>query len=335
MQRCQHHDLVEISDSEQLCLVDPHRLQRIIEALPHPERQQPFVVACIGSKEKDFALKQLFPANYPKVGGGRLGLCKAYADVITSHAANPILYWDIELGCGLPSQDTRAYCHQFQAFRMQTKRDDDEIHAMIIQRLLLPFADVACLFAEDFGGLPAVLSHLQSWASLGAAPSERSLGTRLVVVVPHDTSGITELEEAEFVENLRTSGIARAFRGIRVQRIPSQPLRNARYLLLRESVLESELEVSKADRDIRMCLYSGTHLASLFSQCLAHTAKMSDEPFNYLLATRQGIPKLPHFTDCLSAVLRASSREDLPHGSLATLLATALLAQGYPPSSHR
>ena len=334
MRRCKHHDLVEVSDSEQLCLVDPHRLQRIVESLPDPDRQQPLVVACIGSTEKKFALRQLFPANDPKVGDGRAGLCKAYGDALTANSANPIMYWDIEPGHRPPPQDTRAHCHQFQAFRMPSNNAAEEVSAVLVQRLLLPFADVVCIFAEDFGGLSKVTSHLQLWTSLGTAASTWSLGARLVVVVPHDTSGITELEEAEFLENTRALGITKAFRSLRVQRVSTKPLRNARYLLLRESVLEFELESSRADRDVRLCMYTATHLASLFSQCLAHTAKMSGEPFNHLMATRHGIPELPHFADCLSALLRASTRESVPHSTIASILATSLLMQAYPPSSH-
>ncbi|TKA22475.1 hypothetical protein B0A54_18106, partial [Friedmanniomyces endolithicus] len=61
---------------------------------------------------------------------------------------------------------------------------------------------------------------------------------------------------------------------------------------------------------------------------------MSDEPFDYVAATRQGIPNLPHLADCLSAMLRASSRESVPHSTITSILATSLLTQAYPPSSH-
>ncbi|TKA23811.1 hypothetical protein B0A54_17895, partial [Friedmanniomyces endolithicus] len=61
---------------------------------------------------------------------------------------------------------------------------------------------------------------------------------------------------------------------------------------------------------------------------------MTDEPFDYVAATRQGIPHLPHLADCLSAMLRASSRESVPHGTITSVLATSLLTQAYPPSSH-
>ena len=131
--------------------------------------------------------------------------------------------------------------------------------------MLLLFADVVCIFAEDFSGLSKVTSYLQLWTLLGTAASTWLLGARLVVVVLHNTSSITELEEAEFLENTRALGITKAFRSLRVQRVSTQPLRNARYLLLRETVLEFELESLRANRDVRMCMYTATHLASLFS----------------------------------------------------------------------
>ncbi|KAK0301575.1 hypothetical protein LTR82_018239 [Friedmanniomyces endolithicus] len=334
MRRCKHRDLVEISDSEEPCLVDPHRLWRIVESLPDPDVQRPLVVACIGTREKSLALHQLFPANDSKVCDGRSSLCKAYGDVLTAHAACPILYWDIELANGLPSQDVRAYCHQFQAFRIGSGVPREELGARLIQRLLLPFADVICIFAADLGGLQGVFSYLQAWAASGRAATKYSLGAGLVVVVPNDTCGIAGLEEIEFLESLQTSGIVQAYRSVKIQHISTQPLSNARYVSLREIVLHTELDSARADRDARMSLYSGTHLASLFSQSLAHVAHMTDEPFDYVAATRQGIPHLPHLTDCLSAVLRASSRESVPHGTITSILATSLLTQAYPPSSH-
>ncbi|KAK5714211.1 hypothetical protein LTS12_027846, partial [Elasticomyces elasticus] len=253
---------------------------------------------------------------------------------MTSHATHPILYWDIELGHGLPLQDVRAHCHQFQAFRMQQDLSGDDLSATVTQNLLFSFADVICIFAEDVGGLAGVLSYLKSWVSRGYAATKYSFAARLIVVVSHDTSDLAGLEEAEFLENSRTFGLTRAYRSLSVQHVSTQPLRNARYLVLRGTILDSELASAREDRGARMCLYTGTHLVSIFSQALAHTAKNSSEPFDWLAATRHGIPQLPYFSDCLAALLRASTREGVPHGTITSILATSLLMQAYPPKCH-
>ena len=334
MPHCKHHDLVEVSASAPHCLVDPNRLGRIAEVLLNPHRQQPLVIACVGAQEKTLALEQLFPANDAKSRNARPSLCKAYVDVLTAHAPNPIVFLEVDIQRELAVQDARAHCHQFKAFKIQAEVDTEKLDTMVLRRLILPFADVACIFVDDLGGLPATSQYLQSWTSPRTEVSKDIL-CRLVLVVLDDGSGVSELEDVDVLESLRTSTIGKIFASVRIQRVPKAPLRNVRYLPLREAVLKSDLEAAQASRHMHMSLYTATHLAALFSQCLAHTSKSVRRPFDIFEASRYGIPKLPQLTECLAAFLRAMRRETVPHQSLASLLATALLMQAYPPSSHR
>ena len=159
--------------------------------------------------------------------------------------------------------------------------------------------------------------------------------TRLVVVLsPSDDAEQAKQESTRFAESFYAFGLGQLFPNIRVETTSSLPLRNARYIPLRDIVLGPVLEAALEARTERMHLFSGLHLASLFSQRLAQTAKHPRRSFCPLLASRQGIPALSHFVECVTAFLQAAHHHDLAYGAVASLIGTSLLMQAYPPSAH-
>jgi hypothetical protein len=159
--------------------------------------------------------------------------------------------------------------------------------------------------------------------------------TRLVVVLSlSNDAEQAKRESTKFAESFYVFGLGQLFPNIRVETTSSLPLRNARYIPLRGIVLGPVLEVALKARTERMYLFSGLYLASLFSQRLAQTAKHPRRSFCLLLASRQGIPALSHFVECVIAFLQAAHRYDLAYGAVASLIGTSLLIQAYPPSAH-
>lgn len=106
-----HEALVELSSPDIPSLVNPHRMDRLVDSLPDPSQQKPLLVACAGNKQKKLALEQLFPANDPRQHDRRPALCKIYTDALTSHLANSIFFMDIDPDCDPPIQDTHLHCH--------------------------------------------------------------------------------------------------------------------------------------------------------------------------------------------------------------------------------
>ncbi|KAK5111091.1 hypothetical protein LTR85_012266 [Meristemomyces frigidus] len=202
MRSCQHEALVEVSASDQPCLVDPYRLQRLVDSLPNPGQQQPLIVAFFGGDEKRLAVDQLFPANDTKARDRRPGLCKVYADALTTHAPNPIIFVDIDPDHAPPVQDTKSHCHHLKAFRMQPSLCSDRFCAILVKQLLLPFIDVLCIFADDVGGYAGVLHYLQLWTLSDLAAADEQASVRVVVVVPDDGTQKVDMEEAKFVEDV-------------------------------------------------------------------------------------------------------------------------------------
>ncbi|GAB7336320.1 hypothetical protein MBLNU13_g09060t1 [Cladosporium sp. NU13] len=187
-----------------------------------------------------------------------------------------------------------------QAFSFHKDRSSAHFSAVLTKQLLLPFIDVLCVFAEDVGGCDGVLQHLKYWALANIEGTETQVPTRLVVVLsPSDVAEQAKQESTRFAESFYAFGLGQLFPNIRVETTSSLPLRNARYIPLRDIVLGPVLEAALEARTERMHLFSGLHLASLFSQRLAQTAKHPRRSFCPLLASRQGIPALSHFVECL------------------------------------
>ncbi|GAB7336287.1 hypothetical protein MBLNU13_g09038t1, partial [Cladosporium sp. NU13] len=333
MKSCNHEALMELSSPDTPCLVNPYRMDRLVDSLPDPSQQKPLLVACAGNKQKKLALEQLFPANDPRQRDRRPALCKIYTDALTSHLANPIFFMDIDPDRDPPMQDTHLHCHRSQTFSFHKDRSSAHLGAVLTKQLLLPFIDVLCVFAEDVGGCDGVLQHLQSWALANIEGTETQVPTRLVVVLsPSDDAEWSKRESTKFAESFYAFGLGQLFPNMRVETTSSLPLHSARYIPLRGIVLGSVLGAALSARTERMHLFSGLHLASLFSQRLAQTAKHPRRSFCLLLASRQGIPTLSHFVECVIAFLQAAHHHDLAYGAVASLIGTSLLMQAYPPS---
>lgn len=330
MRRCKHEALVELSTSTEPCLVDPYRLRRLVETLPNPSQQAPLLAGFFGTTEKYRALGQLFPANDLISRDRRPAACKMYADALTSREANPIFFLDIDPTYGPPVQDTNAHCHEFRAFQIHQRPNKVPINSLLMSRLLLPFLDILCLFAEDLGGLQGVLQHLQAWADTDVTTMAALYPVRVIIVLSDDD---LDLDATVFWTAIRASGLHQNFPQIDFE-IVSHEEEHSRYIPLRHPVLQVGLEQARERRHERMHLFSGFHLASLFSQCLKNAATSLHEPFRFLEATRLGIPTSSSFVECTAAFLRATHDYGMPYPIVASLLASSLLIQACPPSAH-
>jgi hypothetical protein len=331
MRRCKHHGLFDIATSDQPCLIDTFRLRRLIDGLPLPSEQYPQLVTCLGSNEKDLALAQLFPASRLKTAG--VGVCKAYLDVTTTSDRHPVIFIDADKALRATDDVPESHCHQSKPFRISPHLALDDFGATLVRHLLIPFSSVLCVFAEDLGGLSGVADRLQVWveAAKVTAPSY----TRMIVATTDDEHTLGSKTYEALIERIERLAQACSLASIRIENISLLPLRVARYTTMGKGALVEELKAAKEAREAHMTLYSATHVAALFSGCIAHAARSSPRPFDFFQATRQGIPCPPYLEDCLHAFLKAAHRHEMPHQTLASVLATSLLMHAYPQSSHR
>ncbi|KAK4551691.1 hypothetical protein LTR86_010978 [Recurvomyces mirabilis] len=334
MRRCKHSAVIEYLSPTQSSLADSLRLDRLVDQLPNGDDQQPLVLACIGSAEKRHALEQLLPADKIKVNNSYSSLCDAYLDSTTRDNAHPVLLLDIDVNSGPAPHNAQALCHQFRPLPAQSAEVAENVRLQLIRDVLIPFSDVVCIFADDFGGLNAVVHFIRSCDEVPGPRASETNHTRFIIVAsPADGSSITYLDEADFLDNARKLERVQMLGSVSVERVPGSESNLPRYLALRRRLYDHELDGARAERFISMKLFCGTHLASLFSQCMEHTVSNPAAEFDVFLASRRGVITLPNLGDCLVAVLH--SLQGPPHGALVTVIATSLLMDAYPKGSHR
>ncbi|KAK3669648.1 hypothetical protein LTR78_010465 [Recurvomyces mirabilis] len=334
MRRCKHSAVIEHLSSTQSSLADSLRLQRLIDQLPDGDAQRPLVLACIGTTEKQVAVEQLLLADKVTACKTHPSLCNAFLDSSTKDSDHPIILLDIDVTSGPAVHHAQSLCHQFRPLPAQSAEVAESVRLQLVRDVFLPFSDVVCIFADDFGGLSSVLRFIRSCEDVPGPKASSPLNTRFIVVSSSkDGSSSADLDEADFLDDARKLEQLQMLGSISVEYVLGTGSKGARYAALRRRLADHELEAARAERLIGMRLFCGTHLASLFSQCLEHTVSDSVAEFDVFLASRRGVSTLPNLADCLTAVLH--TLEGPPHGALVTVIATSLLMDAYPRSSHR
>lgn len=145
------------------------------------ERSQcPRTVLFIGHEVKTRALRAIFPFNNHN-RRKRDSFTNLVRDSLTSDSERPILFSELNLIRPKPSlSDGRRRYPLEWVDRAEQKPTEDEIYDTLIARVILPFYDVVCLFADDFRNHEHVALYLMRWAQK-AHPSMTLNRPRLIV----------------------------------------------------------------------------------------------------------------------------------------------------------
>jgi hypothetical protein len=186
----------------ELTVQDHGCLHRVVGELPHPKKQYPAVFLFLGGVAKDSALRKLFPHNNIKRTSSRASI-SLRSDNASVSSPMPILFADgnPQATPGLGREPTTALAAEHPiAWNASCAR---QALRLVYSRLLFVFADVVCIFANDFPRLQDVAEYLiNSACSSSSLPL--SVRPRLVVAVS-DRDG-TKLEG--FHQRLSVAGWA-------------------------------------------------------------------------------------------------------------------------------
>jgi hypothetical protein len=299
-------------------------LQQVTTNLRNPQAQYPSTVLLIGTKEREAAHQALFPG---RPHSKSRGLVQVHADDSTSDAKHPLLIASLDIGnaCGKqkpPQKHTGQARHKVMWLSEKPPVIGTEsLVETIVGRLLLLFADVVCIFLDDFSTHEEGIQFLQRCvrhSSLSQSWKPR------VIFVTRNTY------KRKNAPNLRTFG------GVRYVTLPAKsrkfPL-SRRYLSLRKTML-SDIETVRNSRESSQRLYSAYHLNAFFELALRHVATCASPPFDFILATRQCNrieddlwTHLHNFLE-LCAVNYVSKEATLEY------IASAFMLDGFPPGMH-
>ena len=336
---CKHLEWLQVVTGEETVLINPGRLARIVKKLPDAADQFPSVLLFVGRRAKLQALRELFPSHIKK--GRHDSVATLRVDNTSLYSRHPIFFADSEPYTKIiPSPVTS--CHDLESFplRWATPGTVHDVYDILHTRILLPFSDVLCMFAEDFTTFDEVIDRLKSWAVTGKpARVLDQPRPRVVIVKRSDGAGASPtydlLEMQDIQMSLDHSVLRESFSSIKVLSLADEQISPlARFRRLKELLWRQMDEMRNARVRLRS-LYSAIHMTKLFHLAVSHTATSTSRPFDFVVASRLGYEPNPHQTYHLASFLRVGLDHGADLDTLVRFVASTLLLDAYPPGMHR
>lgn len=316
MHHCEHKAWIEVhSDGASKSILYNDRLGHLRRGLDSPHRQSPSVALFLGKACKDKVLRSLFAKDFPprRTSSG----INIHLDRRTRTSQYPLYFAEFDPDdddlCGSHSPQPNCHLHHTTPISWTGEQDATTVDN-VAARLLLPFVDLVCVFANDVGGPSAASDLLRRWAQLGHHAHTLPSGGAHVILVADEANlptDVTTLQQEE--------AFSSTFRSIKTHKISTRD-RGAFY----EQVSDC-LALSRNERRRRRLLFSATHQESLFCSAVAHCAKSIREPFDLLGATRTtstGLGK--DFVAHVKHVFDVAKRADVPFHDVKVVMASAL-----------
>jgi hypothetical protein len=209
-------------------------------------------------------------------------------------------------------------------------------------RLLSPFTDVFCFFADDIGKFRPIVQRLALWLDLGQ-PSTLPKSTRPKVLIVtergEDAPGDDESDLMVFKRMLSeetTMDVSEQFSDIRLLSLAARKknLSNkARHRELFEQLLNFSDQVREA-RINTQTLFSAHHFAAFFHYALNHIAATSVEPFDFIATSRIENPVASNLQNHLVDFLHNIKTPQKLLEFAIPVIASSFLLDSYPPDMH-
>ena len=324
--------------------------------------QYPQMLMFIGGREKTDCQKTLFSAK--GTHGHNMIHLRSNLDVPTR---TPILIADCELHRaprlskalwdrlppGVEQHSLRWHQNLPSAFQPSVLAN------LVYSKLILPFTNITCIFADDFGGTREAAKVLASWIlSLGGRSLDLPVAAYpRIFILQQWTDPIGTFDEKlatlAFVEELRrqtnlarrgerdmdefqfSSLLRRQFSELSVLTLPmtnygKDGLRQTQRL--RERLLQESREVQEL-RHREQVAFSTGHYEAFFHLACCHFASDMVAPFDFIAATRIANPIPDKFSSHLLNFVRLAPSQGLMVFTL-PFIASAFHLDGFPPDMH-
>jgi len=294
------------------------------------EQQHPSLVFFVGKRFKTVVLRDLYTSNNITRRKAH-GIANLLVDFGSDTSRCPVLLADCTPGAACTSLiGPWSACHESRRHTMSghSSRQEDMV-AFLHVNLLFPFTHVVCVFADDLGGNRACASYIDSWIR-----QRRGRTTTSVEARPHLLVATTQVRDADALMQLECHDdfdlVFESFYFLTLD--GSAALANC--LKLRRT-LNHVIDDARLLRQEQHLLFAGPALADAFShaaEAISRDATTSTDLLTSLphparsLDDRTVARHLQHF---LSLAV-----EHLPAATVIELLASALLVQGYPSTTH-
>ncbi|KAK3063067.1 hypothetical protein LTS18_002815, partial [Coniosporium uncinatum] len=325
----ERHDWLQIKGtSREWQLLHGLRLKTLLKEKDESLSERPLLLCFVGNGSMDSAARAAFPGKISEPRGPpnftRIDVCRRLAD------ASPVLLARLQ---DFPLEGSHETVGDLVTTRrtiidwLDTRKNRAETYSFIADqvygRLVFPFSDVVCLFADDFAKA-GVGAKLARWAEL--FPPSSMIKPRLVIVA----SG------PQHVDMLGDSmpDFTDRFSSIRVEFFDDREPTERRYLPL-EDILLSEIECARRSRVDQGLLFTSRHFCTLFEKSMALFGSALDTSPDLVGISREHNEVGEDLVDHVVCALRLCVADQWPKRAVASFIASALVLDSFPPGMHR
>ena len=339
MASCFHSSLLQLTKSDTFAFCNPNRLEKVSQNLEDPANQRPSILFFVGAAEKQNALSHMFKLDRLRKGAREGNSLRV--DQKTLNSEHPLYIAESDIKPPKLKSFQLSTCHEGTTWRTNWRPSGDINVWMIVHaRLFFLFADVICLFAEDFGGLDGVIEYIQVCARIGSASqAPRQIRPRVVIVCsPQDSSPTLRVLEVEQLRyKLLQEGavdLHDSFSEISIFELSEHPISpRMKYQFLHQSLLK-HTEQMRQLRDNCSYLFNAVHQNAFFDRAVQNLSEDPSQPFNFIEESRKHNPVSKTFPAHMTRFLELSVKLKAPYEAITTLIACAILLNAYPRYMH-
>jgi hypothetical protein len=344
MATCRHTDWIEISrNSRYVQLSDPGRFDRLVGKLKRSTHQFPQIVLCIGKEEKRRLVTQIVLSHSPSRGTrpsqaantSSCGQTGIFLDNSQVEDVDPIFVATCQLEGAIPEKK-QSKCHETKSVHNTWPFEQPNVHDTLLTRLLFPFSNLVCLFAEDLGGLDAVLDKIEIWCSVkpttDLAGFARHAIPRVCVITSGPLCPDSQIQDETWRARLDSIEYRNHFSRVQTLRFDrgnqSEFHENFRFFLA------NELQTSRALKEKLRIRFNAHHLANFFSQAVLQLAANRSASFSFIAASRTYRPVPSAYPEQIRTLLCNRAKHGVGFDAVATLIGSCLLLDAYPDACH-
>lgn len=171
---------LQVIGKSEIRLFDTGRMSQLVRELSNPNNQYPSSILLSDGATRVRALREIFPSNNLEKGSCD-GVAILRVDNSSIYSDNPIFFGESNPLQKVPFVAMARRIDEKESFPVQWALGDEQLSSVLHARLFCLFADVVCVFADDFPSFPQVLDLLESWVTVGSA-SDISVRPKVVIL---------------------------------------------------------------------------------------------------------------------------------------------------------
>ncbi|CAG8017029.1 unnamed protein product [Penicillium salamii] len=326
-----------VSENEVWNLVDTNRLGELVQELPYPKCQYPYLLYFTGNLNRMKALRALFPYNNI-TRKGPAGLIRLHLSTKTAHTQSPILFAESSLGLEHRVGDSKWLKHSMTKHRSFSIAGAEgllpsaRLQQEVKRQLVLPWTQILCLFLDTALDIQAARNLLQQpRRQLTIGNEGIPAPTQIIIVLTngkHATKAFAE-ECAQLQKMIKTGTVTILDLRPRSGLSDSVAFAPLQTLILKQLGIVQAEQMSACRRfsAIHLCAFWNTHIQT-------HQRLLDAQPFDLLARARRDYTRNDTVGECLREVSQYKTSVDCSKEDFDDFVATAFLMDAYPPGMH-